>query len=238
MGSSLRSNVASILKEIPIDFGGGCSFSKAYLMAYLIRRYDMKKTLDIGVYRGRSLFPQAQAHASFTGGMVYGVDPWDVSEAVEHDNTEHRNEIETWAANTDFQSIYEEVESLIGKFSFSDHCKLVRQTSEDAISYFRDRSIFFDMIHIDGNHDTQKVMNDLTWYLPRLTQNGFIVIDDISWESVKPAYDYLSRKMSHVFENTGEVENDYAVFWKNNNAVKKILLSRKLKDIGLGKDDD
>ena len=37
---SLRTAIRDMLREIPIDEGGGRSVSKAYLMAYLIRRYD------------------------------------------------------------------------------------------------------------------------------------------------------------------------------------------------------
>lgn len=233
--SSLRTNVSAILNEISIDFGGGCSFSKAYRLAYLIRRYNMEKTLDIGVYRGRSLLPQAVAHAFSTSGMVYGVDPWDASEAIEHDNSMFKTEIENWASQTDFQAIYEEVKGLIARFDLSERCTLLRQTSEEAIAYFREKSIYFDMMHIDGNHDTNMVMKDLEWYLPRLNQNGFIVIDDISWESVRPAYKSLRETMSLVFELTDSDANDYAIFWKNNTAFKPALLRSKLKTLSLRK---
>jgi len=55
----LFTELEEILGEIKIDFGGGCSFEKAYVMAWLIANYQLKSTVDIGVYRGRSLFPQA-----------------------------------------------------------------------------------------------------------------------------------------------------------------------------------
>ena len=38
-------------------------------MAELIRTFEMKLTVDIGVYRGRSLFPQALSHRECSGGI-------------------------------------------------------------------------------------------------------------------------------------------------------------------------
>src|SRR6516164_2784330 len=107
---SLRKQTADLLKEIPIDFGGGCSASKANVMAYLIRRFGMKTSLDIGVYRGRSLMPQAMAHKLYTGGTAYGVDPWSTEQAKENDNIRLKEKIDQFLAETDFEAIYQGVD--------------------------------------------------------------------------------------------------------------------------------
>lgn len=215
--SELYSEVAAVLDLIPADFGGGCSLSKAYMLAWLIRRYDLRETVDIGVYRGRSLFPQALAHRRFTGGVVYGVDPWSASEAKEWDiNHEDKEGINRFIEQTDWQAIYQEVEAINNQFHYEKHCVLLRQASADAATYFENNTIFFDMIHVDGNHDTGKVTKDIELYVPRLRESGFIVLDDISWESVRPAYDILNTKMTLVFERVDHNRmNDYAVFWND-----------------------
>src|SRR5215211_7559417 len=100
------------------------------MMAQLIRRYDLRTTIDIGVYRGRSLFPQAVAHHRFTGGIVYGVDPWSASEARERDTPELKEDIDDWADATDFEALYRQVDALIASLGLSRHCELVRLTSE------------------------------------------------------------------------------------------------------------
>ena len=74
--SLLRRELSHLLTKIPIDFGGGCSVRKAHVMAWLISRFQLKQSLDIGVYRGRSLLPQSLAHRLSGGGIAYGVDPW------------------------------------------------------------------------------------------------------------------------------------------------------------------
>lgn len=210
----LRSQVSTLLEQIPVDFGGGCSVDKAYVMASLIQRYDLRTTVDIGVYRGRSLFPQALAH-QLNGGVVYGIDPWSSSEAQENDNPEIKEAIDNFTRTTDFQAIYEEVDSLVDSLGYRDHCILLRTTSSEAAGFFGRENISFKMVHIDGNHDTEKVMEDLALYEPRLEEGGYIVLDDVSWDSVRPAYESLSTRLALLFERVSG-HDDYAVFLKSN----------------------
>jgi hypothetical protein len=99
------SEVSAVLNRIPIDFGGGCSLHKVSVMAWLIQHFGLKSSLDIGVYRGRSLFPQAVAHKFSSGGVVYGVDPWSSIEAVEYDNVPLPDKIDEFISTTDFDGI-------------------------------------------------------------------------------------------------------------------------------------
>lgn len=225
----MRSDIAAILNRIPVDFGGGCSLDKSCLLAWLIRRFELKTTLDIGVYRGRSLFPQALVHHRYTGGVVYGVDPWSASEAKQYDNFALWKRINKFVEETDFQAIYEQVRSMRNSLSYEKHCLLLRRTSADAVFFFRKNGIFFDLIHIDGNHDTEKVTRDVDLYLPRLKRNGFVVLDDTTWESIRPACRILGDKLQVVYEWTDKA-NDYAVFWNSSSsdaaASLRIILAR------------
>jgi len=220
----LLQTVKTVLQRIQIDFGGGCSVSKAYLLAWLIRRYDLKCTVDIGVYRGRSLFPQACAHAGYSGGVVYGIDPWSPEEASESDNLPLREDIEKWVRSTDFQRVFEEVTSLKSILRLDSHCILLRLPSEEAISFFVEREIQFDLVHVDGNHDTLKVMADIDLYFPRLRRGGFLVLDDISWDSVLPAYRRLRAEAALVCERQNGVNDDYAVFYNGPLGARALTL--------------
>lgn len=210
---NLRFEVASVLNLIPVDFGGGCTLGKACVLASLIREYNLTTTVDIGVYRGRSLFPQALAHKRYASGVAYGVDPWSASEAREYDNLPLKREIDRWAEETDFETVYQSVRALSNALGYKNHCVLLRKTSADAIAYFRERDVLFSLVHIDGNHDTEKVSQDVELYLPRVEKGGFVIMDDVTWESVRPAYKAVASKLTHLFERQGENE-DYAVFWK------------------------
>jgi hypothetical protein len=216
----LHSDIAAALDKIPIDLLGGCSLSKAYMLAWLIGRYGLKETVDIGVYRGRSLFPQALAHRRFTEGVVYGVDPWSAAEAREKDislqDEKDEEAINRFIDQVDWQTVYYEVESMKNDSHYEKHCVLLRKTSADAVAYFQDNGISFDMVHVDGNHDTEKVIEDVRLYLPHLRDNGFLILDDVSFKSVQPAYDELNANTTLVFERIDQDRaNDYAVFRKN-----------------------
>lgn len=212
----LYSDITEVLSKIPIDLGGGCSLDKAYLLAWLIRRHDMKQTVDIGVYRGRSFFPQALAHNRFTGGMVYGVDPYSAAEAREKDvgSAHHSSEaINRFIERADWQAIRQSVVSMRKEFGYEDHCALLQKTSAEAGTHFEEKRVSFDMVHVDGNHDTDKVMEDVHLHLPRVREDGFIVLDDVSFQSVRPAYEELNARTTLVFERTDhDGANDFAVF--------------------------
>src|SRR5438128_3461789 len=106
---TLLQGLTSLLDRIPTDFGGSCPVQKAYVMTWLIRRFKLRSSVDIGVYRGGSLFPQALVHQRYTKGIVYGVDPWSSEEAREKDNPELFEQLEKWADTTDFEAIYRSV---------------------------------------------------------------------------------------------------------------------------------
>jgi hypothetical protein len=229
----LRRQIINALSDIQIDFGGGSSASKGYLMAWLIRKYEIASSVDIGVYRGRSLVPQAICHREFTGGKAYGVDPWSNIEARETGNPVLRTAIDRFIDETDYAAIYAEVGTLIQRLDLEKNCQLVRETSSSAIRYFEDERIKFGLIHIDGNHDSDRVMADVALYLPRLSSGGFVVMDDVSWDSVKPAYSAVSMRLRKVYQKQ-DASNDYAVFWDAPSWVAARLLNARLTCVGRG----
>src|SRR5205823_4219064 len=123
---AFAAEIASMLSRVPLDFAGGCSASKAYAMACLIRDLGVQRSVDIGVYRGRSLLPQARADRGHTGGIAYGVDPWSKAEARENDNLKFKALIDEFIDTTDFDAVFATVNGLIQDFGVSDHCRLIR----------------------------------------------------------------------------------------------------------------
>lgn len=183
----------------------------------MIQVGKVRRSLDIGVYRGRSFFPQALAHQRFTGGVAYGVDPYSKAEAQENDNPELRAQIaqfiEQFIEETDFDALFRDVQGLRKQHALQRHTKLVRRTSKSAARKFREEEISFGLIHIDGNHDKQAVLDDVRAYLPLLEAGGFLVMDDISWSSIKPAVDEVQATLPLVYARV-DTRNDYAVFWR------------------------
>jgi hypothetical protein len=210
----LAAEVATVLGGIPIDTGGGCSVPKACVLAELIRRYRLRASVDIGVYRGRSFFPQALAHARATGGVAYGVDPWSAVESVQHDMTpEVAAVVAAWEPTVDFDAVYQDVVALRDRLGLAAHSVLVRRPSSEATADFARERISFGLVHIDGNHDTVRVRQDVDLYLPLLLPTGFLVVDDISWPSIQLVYTDLCTSMTVLYEGIGAA-NDYAVMWR------------------------
>ena len=227
----LHAAVQEVISQIPVDFGGGCPPKKAYAMAWLIREKRLRASLDIGVYRGRSLMPQAVAHRDYTGGVAYGVDPYSSAEAMQLDNEPLRERIRQFIDATDFERMYGDVLALRDRLGLAEHCRIVRKTSEEAAADFAARGVRFGLIHVDGNHDTVKVLRDVELYWPLLSRGGFLVMDDVSWASVKPAVDAVASKATLVFYESQPTvtELDYAVFWSGRSHRKAELLRESLR---------
>lgn len=225
---SLIKEINKIYSQVPQDFGGGCSIEKALVMSLLIKNYSLQKTVDIGVYRGRSLFPQAIAHKKYSNGVVYGIDPYTKEAANQTDYPEIQTQLDNFVSKTDFQLLFEEVSKIVDE-NYAKNCVLIRKKSSHASLDFKENDNLLDMVHIDGNHDTKFVMEDVTNYLPLLSTRSFIVLDDISWESVHPALTLLKKEMNFIYQKVDKT-NDFAVFSKGLTEKERIELKESFEE--------
>jgi hypothetical protein len=207
--TALGEMIHRILSEVPIDFGGGCSEAKAGRIAELIIGSAATSAVDIGVYRGRSFLPMGAAFQWLGSGTAYGIDPYSAAAAHQTDNHEVGDVLVSWAGEQDWDAIRAQVQAQIENKALSPFARLVRETSRDAASRFAPGSL--DLIHIDGNHDRAAVELDYELYRPRVRPGGFIVLDDISWASVRSVYDDLRRTSFFVEEALGDGD-DFAIF--------------------------
>jgi len=183
----LYKDLSKIVDQIPMDFGGGCPISKSFLMAKIALSENLKTYVEIGIYRGRSFFPMVRT-MQLLGGVAYGIDPYTKEAAFEFDvEAQIKQTIDELIITTDFSEMYAEVSAFRQAMGF-EHCsEILRTKSSEAVDYFRDHRISIDMLHIDGNHDTKYVLEDIDLYLPLVKEGGYIVLDDTDWNSVKPA---------------------------------------------------
>ncbi len=76
------------------------------------------------------------------------------------------------------------------------------------------------------------VIADVEHYSPLLDPgNGFLVMDDISWSSVKPAVDLVSARLALLYARV-DTFNDYAVFWTGSSRRKKSSLRKRIALVG------
>jgi hypothetical protein len=200
-----------IIKHIRVTRGCSGFGEKTYLIAFLIYYYNCKTTLDLGVFTGGSLFPQAKMHNKYTGGMVYGVDPFTRPDMELYDNPSpvflaYQKEV---LDAFDFDELHQNILNSTKNFGFDKNVTFLRQRSDQAINYFIENNIIFDLMFIDGNHDKDPALNDVKMYIPRLANNGFFILDDITWGTLVPAYNYAKENLMFLYEGSG-----FAIFQK------------------------
>lgn len=207
--------MGAAIDAVPIDYGGGSSITKALVVADLVLEHGLGTYVEIGVYKGRSLLPVGAMFAALGRGTAYGIDPYSLAEAMQDDldhfPEETARQVNEFVRSQDWDAMHDGVVGLVGTLGCSGHCEIVRATSAAAVDRFEDGSI--DVLHIDGNHDTDMVRSDVEAYRPKLSPGAFVVLDDASWPSVRPVHAELSEAGERVFELLDlPMMNDFAVF--------------------------
>lgn len=65
----------------------------------------------------------------------------------------------------DRNAVYEGLLDLLKRYPLSEWCEIMRMTSDDAGQHIEPG---FDLLHIDGNHDFDRVRADILNYVPKL----------------------------------------------------------------------
>jgi predicted O-methyltransferase YrrM len=151
-------------------------------MYSLVRRERPLCVVEVGVYAGRSLLPQALALKHNDRGVVWGIDAW--SGSVTQEGTQAPSE---WPwGKTDFVAVRKELDDALRGAELFPWVCLLQARSQDAVHRFQEESI--DILHIDGNHSEEVSTADVRNFLPKLKQGGWLWMDDTDWASVGAAY--------------------------------------------------
>lgn len=155
---------------------GWCSPEKAEMLIRLIVNNKLTALIEIGVFGGSSLIPQAMALKYNDAGKIYGIDPWTKDAALEHmfDNANKE-----WWGSLDLRKIYEHCCTNIALYGLDQFVALLPDKAENVVDQFADGSI--DLLHIDGNHSEELSYKDATLYLPKVRSGGFVAFDDVWW---------------------------------------------------------
>lgn len=189
---------------------GWCSEEKAVHMMDLIKKYRCKTCVEIGVYSGKSLFPILKAIEYNEKGIVYAIDAWSAEQATKGFNVKNPNYV--WWNEINYTKIYQKTLSIIEENQLSNQCIILKKSSQDALSAFKDESI--DFIHFDGNHNEFLMLDDVLTYFPKVKNNGFIILNDPNWLSSKLALVFLLERTELISNFSREAT--YYVFRKNN----------------------
>ena len=95
----------------------------------------------------------------------------------------------------------------------NDKLKIIREFSDKAVPKLEDN--FFDIIYIDGNHETEYVYNDAINAVSKLKSGGILIFDDASWDSVSKGIDKFVNENTDKIIHIGKVrDNEQAIYKK------------------------
>lgn len=177
---TLVDRITSIVPQLE----GWCSVEKALALAACVCEIRPRTCVEIGVFGGRSLLPQAMACCHRNAGHVFGIDPWSDSHALEGHHP--RTCIEFWS-QVNYEQIYRGCVQAIVDAQLGPFCTLIRMSSANCAHLFQT----IDLLHIDGNHDASASIRDVQLYLPKVPMGGHIWFDDADWEATGQAKELL-----------------------------------------------
>ncbi|MGC4006335.1 MAG: class I SAM-dependent methyltransferase [Pirellulales bacterium] len=173
---------------------GWCTPKKAAALAQSI--YDIRPNLvvEIGIFGGRSLLPIAVSMKYLGQGVVYGIEPWSNSVAVEVPTNPTNDE---WWSTVDLNAVKRACFEHLLKYDVIGQAKILECRSTEAFMFLNGK---IDMIHVDGNHSAEQALDDVKIAYNAVMSRGHIWMDDIRWESVKPAMRFLYDNCETVCE--------------------------------------
>jgi len=178
-------NLRGLITNDEFDQGGWCTDEKRNFIHTLVNITLSKVCVEIGVFKGSSLFSFAEVLEK-NGGTIVGIDPWSY-EASKNElwDKDYENYMynDLLKGQETFDKLYESVCKIIQNNNLSKTISLIRKPSEDVFINFNIESI--DILHIDGNHNEMNVSRDILLYLPLIKKGGYIIMDDSNWENVK-----------------------------------------------------
>jgi predicted O-methyltransferase YrrM len=138
--------------------------AKGWWLKFLnINKHTPVKYLEIGVFYGLHLFEVASI---FPNSELHAIDPWtDYEKYSEYKGKQP----EIWYKFNKNLSICPD----------RNRIHVHRGLSDDVVPTFPDNS--FDIIYVDGNHETEYVYRDACMSFQKLKSGGYIIFDDYDW---------------------------------------------------------
>jgi predicted O-methyltransferase YrrM len=200
-----------ILNDV-YDSGGWCGDIKRNMIRDLVLKSNAKLCVEIGVLKGSSLMCFAEG-LSHTEGKVIGIDPYSYEGFKNHIPFEDLNDLvynKIFTGQHVLDNLYSNLVNVIEENNLNNIIQLVRDFSENYYMNIERESV--DILHIDGNHDEKHVTMDILYYLPLVKNNGYIIMDDITWDGVKKSIDNHLVDRCHFIGNFNN--NEFGVYVK------------------------
>lgn len=94
------------------------------------------------------------------------------------------------------------IRDMLSMLKFKGNITFLIEDSRTAIPKLKGS---FDLIHIDGNHETEYAMADFNNCYPLLKEGGYLVMDDTAFKELKPVCEVIERVMVPILTLTDEL---------------------------------
>jgi hypothetical protein len=190
MTGELKTKIETLIPKME----GWATVPKALAMAELILEVKPAIIVELGVFGGRSMLPQALALREvgatnkFMDGRIYGVDPMQVAPAIEGEIGEAN--AQWWLKDCPLHTIHELCMKALWNEGLEPWFIYIRATAEHAAHLFKD----IDILHFDQNHSELASMRDIQIYYPLVKHGGYIWFDDTNWTTTNKAQQWLAEQ--------------------------------------------
>jgi predicted O-methyltransferase YrrM len=152
-----------------------------------IPRTTSVRYLEIGVFYGIHLFEVA---AAFPNAQLYGIDPW-----MDYDSyTEYKGQQNI---------ILDGFRRNLSRCPDKSRIQAYRGFSSDIVPMFQND--FFDIVYVDGNHETEYVYKDAHMSFEKTKSSGYIVFDDSDWPETLAGIQRFETDMKERIELIADI---------------------------------
>lgn len=179
---------------------------RACEMAERIMEIKAKVIVDIGVFAGRSTIAMGFAAREMGDAMVYGIDNWNPTSAM--DNDDNKEGVDWWEKQSHLESVHQQAMHAVWDHRLEPWVTIIRAKSEHVHQLFPT----IDFLNIDGGHSEITSCRDVELYLPKVVSGGFVFFDDTEWSSTQKAIQMIEEECEWV--NTVKIKNESRTYRK------------------------
>lgn len=163
------------IEDAAPEGGDWCSPDRAVQLAALVMELRPEIVVEIGVWMGGSAIPMAIALRHRGVGQLLAVDAWSPDASVAGQDGDNA----AWWRSLGFDGharAHQTFMARLQKHRISpEHCKVQHQTSDQAMV-----PTSIDLLHHDGNHGPQVVVDVARWGAA-VRVGGVLILNDLNW---------------------------------------------------------
>lgn len=178
------------------------------LFGDICRLVKPSSVLEIGSWMGASSIAWAEAAKDLQPqSVVYCVDTWLGS--VEHFLSSCGEEwnLDKLSLSDYGPTFFDDFLRNVWDSGLQDRIVPFRAASSSALPFFAQQGLAFDVVYVDGAHDTHSVLSDVAGALKVTSKQGLVCGDDFGWRSVRNGLRFLAlmhRSPLHFYVRGGD----------------------------------